>query len=111
MATLHDLAESVTGELATGFKRRIAATPGRETLVDDLEHEVLAYLLQDLQGGDELTELLREFDVCQTKEAKIVSFADIVDAFAHAKVRLKRTFDHYLDLSDGRQVNFPPDDN
>jgi 5'-deoxynucleotidase YfbR-like HD superfamily hydrolase len=109
MATLHDLAESVTGELATGFKRRIAATPGRQTLIDDLEHEVLAYLLQDLQGGEELTELLREFDLCQTKEAKIVKFADVVDAFAHAKVRLKRTFDRYLDLSEKKLESESPD--
>lgn len=100
MATLHDLAESVTGELATGFKLRIAATPGRETLVDDLEHEVVDYLFQDLQGGDELTQMLLEFDTCQTKEAKIVKFADIVDAFAHAKERLNRTFDRYLDISE-----------
>jgi putative hydrolase of HD superfamily len=99
MAVLHDLAESVTGELATGFKRRIAAIPGRESLVEDLENEVFAFLLDGVQGSDEFLALVREFNECKSKEAKIVKFADILDAFAHARIRLHRSFDRYLSIS------------
>jgi len=99
MGVLHDLSESITGEFESEFKRRIGATPGWETLIDDLEDKVARFLLEDLEGGKDLTALVREFAVCQTKEAKIVKFADILDAFAHAKVHLGKTFDKYLSVS------------
>ena len=70
MAVFHDLSESVTGELATGFKRRIAQTPGRESLIDDLEEEVFAHPNEDLA----LQFRSQCFPVLLTVESEIILF-------------------------------------
>ncbi|MCP4297986.1 MAG: hypothetical protein GY786_20555, partial [Proteobacteria bacterium] len=68
-------------------------------LIDEIEDEVLESLHKDIEDRESLITLVQEFNLCQTKEAKIVKFADILDAFAHARVRLGRTFDKYLEKS------------
>jgi 5'-deoxynucleotidase YfbR-like HD superfamily hydrolase len=77
--------------------------------VDELEEEVMQFLLEGVQGREELLELVREFNDCRTKEAKIVKFADILDAFAHARVRIWKTFDRYLTISKAKLRRFSPE--
>jgi putative hydrolase of HD superfamily len=96
MAIFHDLGESATGEIATAIKRWITKNFTSENLVEKMEHDLLNSLVNDVVGGKEIKKLVEEFDECNSKEAKIVKFADALDAFAHAKVRLKKTFTNYL---------------
>lgn len=94
MAVLHDLAESVTGDMSTGFKRYISRLPDRGTLIEDLEQGFLRKLI-----GDELTGIVKEYDGMGTPEARIVKFADVLDAFGFAEERMKRRFETYLSIS------------
>ncbi|KAA3662231.1 MAG: HD domain-containing protein [Calditrichaeota bacterium] len=94
MAVLHDLAESVTGDMATGFKQYVSSRPEYATLIEDLEHGFLKKLV-----GDDLTKIVEEYDSMSTPEARIVKFADVLDAFGFAEERMKRRFETYLDNS------------
>lgn len=96
MGIFHDLSESATGEIATAIKRWIA-NDAQADLVEKMEHALLNALLKDTVGGEKLQELVVEFDRCASKEARIVKFADALDAFAHARVRLRKTFPGYLE--------------
>ncbi|MDQ1328659.1 MAG: hypothetical protein QG641_1944 [Candidatus Poribacteria bacterium] len=99
MAVLHDLAESITGELSSGFKSWVRNRTNSENLLEEIEHEVLEILLEGIYEKEkgELAKLLVEFDKCESKESKIVRFADAVDAFAFAKVHLGKIFEKNLD--------------
>jgi len=102
MATLHDLAESATGELSTGFKGVLRELKGGAFSPDEIEHEVLRRLLEDVHESKDAVKLVEELDEGKTREAKIVKFADIVDAFAHAKTVMRRTFDQYILRSEAK---------
>jgi len=94
MAILHDLTECITGDLPSGLKRFAPEA------VDMLEPRVSEFLLEGLLGKDDLTEVLNEYEARTTAAAKIVKFADIVDAWAHLQLRLKREFPSYLEHAD-----------
>ncbi|OGZ56088.1 MAG: hypothetical protein A3F85_01920 [Candidatus Ryanbacteria bacterium RIFCSPLOWO2_12_FULL_44_26] len=97
MAIFHDLGECATGEIATGIKRWIGCNFPTQSVVEKMEHEFLAKLLKDLLGNCEVLRLSEEYEQGSTREAKIVKFGDVLDAFGHAKLRLRRTFPQYLE--------------
>jgi putative hydrolase of HD superfamily len=96
MAVFHDLGESATGEIATGVKAWITKNFPSENIIEKIEHDTLGSLVNEVTGGNEIYDLLLEYDKCDSKEAKIVKFGDVVDAFAYAKDRMKKTFPDYL---------------
>ena len=109
MAVLHDLGESITGEIAAGFKRRVAATPGRESMLDEIELEVFSTLLDGVHDQPALVAALHEFNECKTPEAKIVKFADVLDAHAHGRTRLNRIFERALQAADKKLRKHSPE--
>lgn len=106
MAALHDIAESVTGELPSVFKRFLSRE--QRDLFDELEKKALNVILADVPGKDDISVLLAEYGDCRTPEAKVVKFADIFDAFAQARVVLRRTFPVYLEKSEAKLRAFSP---
>ena len=99
MATLHDLSECVTGDLESGFKRRLESKPDQKRLLDQLEQEAFADLVGDISTPNELTELFQEYSDLKTKESKIVKFADVLEAFAHGHDRIGKIYPAYLNHS------------
>ena len=99
MAIFHDLGESATGEIATGVKKWMEKYFSIPRAVEKMEHELLALLVEDVGVKVEFQRLIEEFDENNTKESKVVKFADVFDAFGHAKERLNKTFPEYLESS------------
>jgi len=103
MAIFHDLGEAATGEIATGvkmwIKKNLPANEHDEDPVDKIEHGLLSSLVSNVAdiGGSCIMKLVEEYDEGDSKRARIVKFADVLDAFAHAKVRLNKTFPSYLE--------------
>ena len=54
MATLHDLAECVTGDIDSGLKRRIAAKLNQRGIIEQIEQEALSALVADISDSDSL---------------------------------------------------------
>ena len=96
MAVLHDLTECVTGDLPAGLKR-IAPD-----VASALEPRAAELLLTGLGSKDHLLEVLNEYEAGSSAAAKIVKFADIIDAWAHLQLRLNREFPVYLEHSEKR---------
>jgi len=113
LSILHDLAESVTGEIPTGIKKRLP-----QFNFNDIESEAAKLLLgypdknwyknmkdnsKDKNTNTEdnrkeyFSGLILEYEQCDSKEAIIVKFADILDAFIHSKVIMNRVFDKFLE--------------
>jgi 5'-deoxynucleotidase YfbR-like HD superfamily hydrolase len=97
MAVIHDLGEAATGEIATGVKNWIDQLfPGQEVM-QQVEQGLMAALVKSVAAKEEINSLLAEFDAGASIEAKIAKFADVFDAFAEAKEKLKTTFPSYLE--------------
>ena len=92
MAIFHDLGESATGEIATGVKNWLPPN-----VLTNVERKLLEALVEDVSGSKEFLSLAREYDKGKTEEAIVVKFADILEAFAHAKDRLGKTFPGYME--------------
>jgi len=91
MAILHDLAECITGDLPSGLKR--LASEAASTI----ESRAFDFLFDGLASKPALIQLVAEYESGQSAAAKIVKFADIVDAFVHLKMRLGKEFPIYLE--------------
>jgi 5'-deoxynucleotidase YfbR-like HD superfamily hydrolase len=96
MAVIHDLGEAATGEIATGVKNWIDQLFTGQKIMERVEQGLMAALVANVAAKEEISGLLAEFDDGKTVEAKVAKFADVFDAFAEAKEKLKRTFPAYL---------------
>ncbi len=86
MAILHDLAESVTGDLSLGASRHLpdgAKAAGEESAMTEL--------LAGLPFADRWCDVWREFEAQQSAEAKIVRDADRLDLLTQALVYERTT--------------------
>jgi 5'-deoxynucleotidase YfbR-like HD superfamily hydrolase len=111
IAILHDMAESVTGEIPTGIKKRLIQFD-----FNDIESAAAKLLLgypaekwakkisventgveNTSKDGYSFSGLILQYDQCDSTEAMIVKFADILDAFIHAKIIMNREFERYLE--------------
>jgi 5'-deoxynucleotidase YfbR-like HD superfamily hydrolase len=103
MAVLHDLAECVTGDLPTGFKRLVPEAAAR------VESQAFAFLFDGLSAKSALLAIVDEYERGRSAAAKIVKFADIVDAYVHLKMRLGKEFGIYLERAGERLRRDSPD--
>lgn len=79
MATIHDLAESVTGDLSLGASRLLP-----DGAKDQMETAALDELLDGVAFADKWRGLWREFEDQTSAEAKLVRDADRVDLLTQA---------------------------
>lgn len=109
MATLHDLSESITGDLDSGFKRLLTKKVEQNNIIAEIEKESFSSLVNNLVDSSELEEIFAEYELGTSKEAKIVKFADTLDAFAHGHLRLHKIFTQYLIDSKTKLEKFSPE--
>lgn len=74
MATLHDMGESITGDIGTWVK--VLA----EGKFEEVEDKAFRLLMRNLSDPDELIAFYTEYSKHKTIEAQIVKFADALDA-------------------------------
>jgi 5'-deoxynucleotidase YfbR-like HD superfamily hydrolase len=86
LALVHDLGESILGDVNSEVKRRYFTDYG------STEQLAVKDLLGQLLGGEYLLELCHEFDACDTTAAKIVRLADSLDAWQHVTARAPETW-------------------
>lgn len=80
IALLHDLEESITGDIGTmtkKFANRIA-----DGFINKIEQQAYLALVKNLKFSEEMKELKREYDELKTLEARVVKAADLIDALA-----------------------------
>jgi len=75
IAMVHDLGETITGDIGT-YAKSLA-----RDVFDTVEMKAFSMLVRNNSNKDELIELLEEYQKLESKEAKIVKFADSLDAF------------------------------
>lgn len=92
MATLHDLPESVTGDLSLGASRHLPEGAKRQA-----ENSALEELLSGLPFAVDWRELWREFEERLSQEALLVRDADRLDLLAQALVYEQTTGNCSLD--------------
>lgn len=90
------MAEALTGDLDTGFKRRLEGQIEREGVLSEIERDAFRELVSDAPHAGKLSELMNEFVARESNEALIVKCADVIDSFFHARDVLKREFPTYL---------------
>ncbi len=86
MAILHDLVESVTGDLSLGASRHLPAGAKARG-----EQSALAELLAGAPFADRWSQLCREFEEQQSPEARLVRDADRLDLLTQALVYERTT--------------------
>ncbi len=86
LALVHDLGESILGDVNSEAKRRYFAD------YDYSEKLAIKDLLGQLLGGEYLLTLYDEFDACDTMAAKVVRFADSLDAWQRVTARASQTW-------------------
>lgn len=74
LALLHDMGEAIMGDI--GYAVKLIA----KQHFQDIEEAAFAKLTEDLSDQEELLALLQEYNAHQSSEAKIVLFADGLDA-------------------------------
>ncbi|MFH0875735.1 MAG: HD family hydrolase [archaeon] len=74
MALLHDMGESITGDIGTWVK--VLA----EGKFQEVEDKAFSLLTRNLSNNNELTGLFTEYNELKTKEAQLVKLADALDA-------------------------------
>jgi putative hydrolase of HD superfamily len=91
MATLHDLAESLTTDIPTPAWRYLPA--GVKTAV---ERHAMQDILQDTPYAGDFMTLWEELHAKETTEAQLVDDADKLDMFLQALVYEEQTGNHHL---------------
>ena len=86
LALIHDLGEAVIGDVNSETKRRYFSDYGKS------EKSAVEDLLGQLQSREKLIDLFLEFEACKTTEAKIVRFADSLDAWMRVLSRSSDTW-------------------
>jgi putative hydrolase of HD superfamily len=106
MAILHDLAESVTGDLSLGGSRLLPA--GAKPA---MEQSAMDELLGELEFGPGWLETWREFEELGSGEARIVRDADRVDLLTQALVYERNTgtvnLDEFWQFAPPESFQFP----
>jgi len=97
MSTMHDLPESLTGELCPEFKRLVSNTLKEPTLFARIDRIVLARLLGGIAGEQVLVSVVEEYYACETSEAKLVKFANVLDSLFYSQDKLLKVYKRYLD--------------
>ncbi len=76
MAILHDMGESITGDIGTWVK--VLA----EGKFEEVENKAFRLLVRNLKDKEELISLFEEYSHGLTLEAQVVKLADVLDAMA-----------------------------
>ncbi|MBU0756850.1 MAG: HD family hydrolase [Nanoarchaeota archaeon] len=76
MATLHDMGESITGDIGTWVK---VLAEGR---FQEVENKAFGLLVRNLSNKDELLGLFNEYEGLVSIESQVVKLADALDAIA-----------------------------
>ncbi len=86
LALVHDLGESILGDVNSEGKKRYYENYSAS------EKKAFSDLVGNLLCGDQLIAWFDEFEACSTTEAKIVRFADSLDAWMHVVPRSQQTW-------------------
>ena len=86
MALIHDIGEAILGDVNSETKHRYFVDYGRS------EQMAVKDLLGGISGCRPVLELYDEFDRCETTAAKIVRFADSLDAWQRVTARPSGTW-------------------
>jgi 5'-deoxynucleotidase YfbR-like HD superfamily hydrolase len=86
LGLIHDLGESILGDVSSEGKKRYYQNYASS------EKAAINDLVGNLLCGPQLLQLFDEFEMCKTTEAKIVRFADSLDAWMRVVPRSRETW-------------------
>jgi putative hydrolase of HD superfamily len=86
LALVHDVGESILGDVSSESKKRYYKNYG------DSERLAIQDLTGNLLSSATFLSLFDEFELCSTSEARIVRFADSLDAWMHVVPRSQQTW-------------------
>ncbi|MBC7090527.1 MAG: HD family hydrolase [Nitrososphaeria archaeon] len=84
MALIHDLSESVIGDMPKALTEKIG---------ENLKHEIESKAFENVVGSRKLSEIFEEYSRGESLESKIVKFADKLSTFYQAKSYKNRGYD------------------
>ncbi|MGB9726931.1 MAG: HD domain-containing protein [Nitrososphaeria archaeon] len=84
MALIHDLSESVIGDMPKALTEKIG---------ENFKHEIEGEAVEKIVGSGKLSEIFEEYLRGESLESKIVKFADKLSTFYQAKSYRKRGYD------------------
>ena len=79
MGLVHDIGETIVGDVGTFVKGMAGG------VFKNIEEEGVKALVKELDDGEEVINLVKEYDERKTLEARVVKAADNLDALAQAK--------------------------